>query len=324
MISLRSLVAATAISCLALTAQARVVGIATNPQGSLGYSVGTAVARVMQQYAHIPTRVVPTSGSSAYTPMLNRGDVEFGILSTFDVVNGYDGLHYFKGHKNRNLRLVGVIFPIHVGLAVRNDSPVKAIKDLKGLRTGSRFPAQVTALFSQTAQLATGGVTPGMMRGVPIPDMFKGMRMLGEGQLDVAVACITCGLIKQVNVALRSHGGVRFLSLPDTPKAKAIMNKIFTGSYQKLFHPAPPFTGIRAPTRVLAESAFLVTNKDVPASLIYRTLKALHAHKAELAATSPAMRGFDPGFMAEKNAVPYDSGAVKFYKEIGQWPPRGH
>jgi len=41
-----------------------------------------------------------------------------------------------------------------------------------------------------------------------------------------------------------------------------------------------------------------------------------------LLAASPAMRSFDPNAMSEDNVVPYHPGAEKYYKEIGQWPPK--
>ena len=322
MISLRSLIGATALAFLATTAQAQVLGIATNAQGSLYYSVGTAIAGVMQQKAKLTTRVQPLSGSTSYTPLINRGQVEFGLLNAVDVVNAYNGVDNFKGHKNADLRLVGVVFPIQNGIAVPNDSPVKSIADLKGLRLPSQFTAQSTMQYVQDSILATAGLSSADMKGFPVADQFKGMEALGAGKVDAALSCFTCAVAKEVDIALASHGGMRFLPLPDTPEATAAMKKVFSGARSRVFSPSPAFSGIHVPTRLFEYSSFLVASTHVPDDVVYKATKAIYENKAALVATTAAMKGFDPKFMAEANIVPYHPGAEKFYKEVGQWPPK--
>ncbi len=320
--SLKTFIGVVFLSCLATTAQAQVVGIATNAQGSLYYSVGAALAGVMQQKANIATRVVPLSGSSSYTPLINRGEIEFGLLNAVDVVNAFNGIDNFKDHKNQDLRLVGVIFPIQNGIAVANDSPVKSLKDLKGLRIASRFTAQSTMQFVQDSILASGGLSTTDMKVFPVADQFKGMEALGDGKVDAALSCFTCATAQEVNVNLSSHGGIRFLPLPEGPEAAAAMKKIFSGARSQVFTPSPGVPGILAPTRLFVYSSFLVASKKVSDDVVYKTLKAIYENKASLAATSAPMKGFDPATMAEPNPVPYHPGAEKFYKEIGQWPPK--
>ena len=322
MTMLRSLIGATALACVASMAQAQVLGIATNAQGSLYYSVGTAIAGVMQQKAGLPTRVQPMSGSSSYTPLVNRGEVEFGLLNAVDVGNAYNGVDNFKGRKNTDLLLVGVAFPIQNGIAVPKDSPVKSLADLKGLRIPNRFTAQSTMLFVQDAILANADLSTSDLKGFPVPDMFKGMQALGEGKVDAALSCFTCGTAKEVDVALASRGGMRFLPLPDSPEAMAAMRKVFPAARSRVFKPSPAFSGIDTPTRLFEYSAFLVSSKHVSADIVYKATKALHANKEMLAKASAPMRGFNPSAMAEPNLVPYHPGAEKFYREIGQWPPK--
>ena len=322
MTSLKSLIGAAALACLASMAQAQVVGIATNTQGSLNYSVGVAIAGAMQQKAGIQTRAVPLSGQSSYTPMINRGEIEFGMLNSVDVANAYEGRANFKGHKNPNLRLVGVMFPIQNGIAVPNDSPVKSIKDLKGLRMPSQFTAQSTVQIVQDAMLASAGLSTADMNGFPVAEMIKGMDALADGKVDAALSCFTCAKAKEVEVALASHGGLRFLPFPDSPEALAAMRKVFAGARTQVFNPSPAFTGIRKPTRLFVYSNFLVASKHVPDDVVYKAVKAIHGNKPMLVQSSVVMKSFDPDFMAEANPVPFHPGAEKFYKEIGQWPPK--
>ncbi len=320
--SFKSLIGATILLCAATVANAQVVGVATNPQGSLYYSVGAAVAGVIQQKGGITARVQPMSGSSAYAPLVGRGQVEFGLMNVIDVVNAHEGIINFKDRKNPELRLVGALFPITVGVAVPNDSPVKSIRDLKGLRVPSQFTAQNTFVFVQDAVLATGGLSIADMKPFPVADFTKGVVALGDGKVDAATGGLGTAVSHEANVALASRGGLRYLPLIDTPEAVVAMKKVFPGAYSKVIEPSPAYPGIVAPTRLMLYDAFLVTSTHVPADVVYKVTKAIYENKAALEAASAILKTFDPKEMAQANAVPYHPGAERFFKEAKQWPPK--
>jgi len=303
-------------------AQTQVVAIATLQQNTLYYSVGAAVAGVMQRKAELQTRVLPMSGSSIYAPLVDRGEVEFGLLNAVDVVHAYAGIENFKGHKNLGLRLVGVMFTLPLGVAVPADSPVKSIKDLKGMRMPSQFTAQSTISSVQDALLATGGLSTADMKQFPVANMYKGIDALAQGKVDASLFALGSAIVQETNASLSSHGGLRFLPLPDTPEAQAAMRKVFANAYTQVFDPKPAFVGVIAPTRLMVYSAFLVTNTKVPDDVVYKVTKVLYENKPMLTDSSATMKTFDPSMMAEASPVPYHPGAEKFYKEAGQWPPK--
>ena len=100
------------------------------------------------------------------------------------------------------------------------------------------------------------------------------------------------------------------------------MRKVFSGAYTQEFQPSPTTPGVIGPTRLMAFSAFLMTSAHVPDDVVYRITKAIYESKDTMAATSAMMRSFDPSLMAEANEVPFHPGAEKFYREVGQWPPK--
>ncbi|MBI4293429.1 MAG: TAXI family TRAP transporter solute-binding subunit [Betaproteobacteria bacterium] len=322
MSSLKSLIAAAALSCIAMMAQAQVVTIATNPQGSFYYSVGAAIAGLLQEKGGVSARVQPMSGSTGYTPLVNRGNIEFGLLNSSDIGYAYTGTETFKGHPNTDIRLVGALFPIKVGITVANDSPYKSIKDLKGARMPSNFTSQSVIAITQNAMLAMGGLSIDDMKRFPVSDYTKGMQALGEGKIDAAQFCLGCGTAQEANVALASRGGLRFLPLPDGPESLAEMRKVFPTGYTEVFKPAPNAPGVLVPTRGMVFSGFMITSKHVSNDLVYKATKLIYENKPSLANASPMMRGFDPKMMDEASSVPYHPGAEKFYREVGEWPPK--
>jgi len=320
--SFRSLLGAIILSCTVPVASAQVVGVATNPQGSAYYSVGAAIAGVIQQKGGIVARVQPMSGSSAYAPLVNRGQVEFGLMNVIDVVNAYEGIINFKDRKNPDLRLVGALFPIIVGMAVPNNSPIKSISELKGQRVPTQFTAQNTFAYVQNALLANGGVSIGDMKPFPVSEYTKGAIALSDGKVDTATVNPSTGVAQEVNLALSSRGGLRFLPLISTAQAVAAMQKVFPGAYLKVIQPTPGYPGITAPIHLMLYDAFLVTSSHVPEDVVYKVTKAIYENKAALEGAAATMKAFDPSVMAQANAVPYHAGAEKFFKEAKQWPPK--
>ena len=327
-LTVRTIALAVVAVLAAPQASAQVVVIGTNPQGSNYYAAGVAIAKLGQERLGQQFRVQPSGGSTGYIPLVDRGELDFGITSVQEMEFSYRGVDTFEGKPNAELRLVGAIFPLIVGLGVAADSAVKRVADLKGMRIPSDFPAQTVTIYNQDAMLATGGLATAQLERVPIPNQVKGVEALGEGRVDVAVAVavavvsLSQGVTREAHVKLASRGGVRVLSLDDSPQAIAALRKVLRRGYVQTLMPSPALVGVLAPTKTLYLSAFLFTHANASDDLNYGLAKAMHANKPELAAAAPALTQFDPAFMAEAHEVPYHRGAEKFYREVGQWPPR--
>ena len=67
----------------------------------------------------------------------------------------------------------------------------------------------------------------------------------------------------------------------------------------------------------------LFASNKTPDDVVYKVVKALHDNAAEFGKVFPPLRLFDKDDMAQVvPGVDYHPGAIKFYKEIGQWPPK--
>lgn len=322
MISFKNLLGIAILSGAATAASAQVVGVATNPQGSAYYSVGAAIAGVVQQKGGIVARVQPMSGSTAYAPLVGRGQVEFGLMNVIDVVNAYEGVINFKDRKNPDLRLVGALFPITVAMGVPGNSPIRSIAELKGQRIPTQFTAQSTFAFVQNAMLANGGVAIGDVKPFPVAEYTKGTSALADGKVDAAPINPQTGAAQELHVALSSRGGLRYLPFSEAPEAVTAIQKVFPGAYLKMMAPSGGLAGITAPTRLMFYDAFLVTSTHVPDEVVYKVTKAVYENKVMLEAAAATLKAFDPSTMAQANTVPYHPGAEKFFKEAKQWPPK--
>ena len=127
----------------------------------------------------------------------------------------------------------------------------------------------------------------------------------------------------KVKQAAASVGGIRALPVPNTPEAIKAMRKYVPGSYLTLLKPSPILDGIVEPTEVMAYDVVLFTRANMPEDVIYRITKAIHDNKNGLASVFRPMVGFEPENMAMNyDDLQYHPGAIKYFREIGQWPPR--
>jgi TRAP transporter TAXI family solute receptor len=307
---------------IAAPAGAQVYSMGSNPQGSLFFQASAAVAKVAHEKLAMQIRVQPMAGSSTYIPLINSGEVDFGLTNVDDTLNSYRGTGNFDGKPNKNLRILSVMFPLPLGILVPADSPAKAVKDIKGMRIGSGYPGQTTGRVLQDAILASVGLTMADMRAVPVVNLFQAVEQLGKGSIDAAVIGPPVSQIQQANVDLASRGGVRFISLDDTPQALAAMRKFLPVKIMTM-NPAPVLVGVVAPTNFMTYSIYLSTNAKSNDEAMYKLVKALHENADELKKITPVLNRFNPKEMTEKVDVPWHPAAIKFYTDIGQWPPKG-
>jgi hypothetical protein len=319
---LKFAIAAAVASSVAATAQAQQVRvIAANPQGSIFYAASVVFGKLMDEKLKMQVRVQPMAGSSTYIPLLNRAEADFGLTNVDDARSSFKGEGNFR-QANPNLRLTAVAFPLTLGVMVVNDSPIKTIADLKGKTLPWGYNAQTTGRVLQEAVLASAGLTMKDVKTVPTQSLFSGVDLLGEGKVDAATISVGTGQGQQANLKMASHGGIRFLNMDSSPEAIARVRKVLPAR-PFVVQPAPHAVGIIGPTTIMAYSIFLSTSDKMPEDVVYNLVKMLHASKEDMVKGNPVFRNFDPKQMTEEIGVPWHPGAIKFYKEIGQWPPKG-
>src|SRR3954447_23955152 len=117
-------------------ANAQTLGVATMQPGSLNHTTGTAIAKVIKEKAGLNALVQPTAGESVIIPIVARGEAEFGIANSLEV------LVSTEGGKLSELRLIGAIHPLSTAYFVRKSSPMKTLADLRGKKVVFGFSAQ--------------------------------------------------------------------------------------------------------------------------------------------------------------------------------------
>ncbi len=310
--------AVAAALCLAAPASAQIYSLGTGKQGFFTYSAGAAIAKVAAD-GGLNLRVKPFGGTSAYVPGVNAGEQQFGLANELETHFAVTGTMIYKGKPQPNLRVVAVLTPLYSEFLVAKDSPIKSIADLKGKRVPSGYASQRVLQVLTMGALANGGLSMKDVQGVPVPNVVGGANEYLQGKADVFMFAVGSGKVAEVN----AKKPVRVLAVDHSKAAMDRMRKFIPVAYATILKPGKGRAGVDQPTWVYAYDYLVLANDKVPDDVVYKLTKLLHDHKKELAANFGALHGFDPNRMSkEMKPAQFHPGAIKYYKEIGEWPPK--
>jgi TRAP transporter TAXI family solute receptor len=306
-------VAAVMLSTIS-SANAQPMGIGTSPQGTLTYTLGAAVSKALAESANIQSRVQPSAGTGVMVPLVNSGEIDIGFCNAREFYDSYYGVGSSDKRPNKNLRAVAVLFPLTVGLLVRNDSPIKSVKDLKGRTIAYGFQSQEVIRIIVDGLLANAGLTVNDMKSVLVPNLIRGMDELVAGRVEVAIFAVGQAKVAEAEAAV----GIRFLPADDSPAAVDAMLKVVQVGYVEKVAPAPNLPGVRD-TLPLAHYDYVVfANKDVAVERIKTLTKVVAEQKDAMAKVLPLFRRLKVERMySSKLQVPYHEGAIAYFKEKG-------
>jgi TRAP transporter TAXI family solute receptor len=297
------------------------IAIAVPPAGSIYNSTAAAIGKVLAEKAGIKLTLQALGGSSQFLPIVNAGEVPFGIANVYETSLGVTGEEYFKGRPIKNIRSVAILYPLRNTIFVKKDSKYKKLADLKGTRGPVGFTSQKVLTAVTNAALAPGGITLKDVQGVQVSNIIANANAFKEGRTDFFVFALGGAPVREADATV---GGVRALFVPrKTPEIVAAIKKQVPVAYLRYEKPGKANFGLLEPGYLVSYGVNLFASTKTPDDVVYKVVKALHDHAAEFGKVFPPLRLFDKNDMAQVIAgVDYHPGAVKFYKEIGQWPPK--
>jgi len=320
-----ALVVALAASALAVRASAqgplpKSVTVGTNPAGTVYFALASGIAKVVSGAAGYQMVVQPHAGTSTMLPLINSGEMEFGIQNGVDLWLAYRGPAYQIGGRNPfahspNVRLVMRGAPLMVGLLVRKESPIKNVHDVKGKRFTGEYRAHLAVWYNMFGHLASAGLTWSDVKVVPVNTVNDGVDALLQGRADVTQHALNSAKVKEADAAV----GVRHISDDCSPHGEARMKKAVPGYYPRIVKPGA-ITGVVEDTCVVAYDTYFFAGKAVPDQVVEAALKAVWEGGEQLVPIHPMFKEWTQDRAVDPDAsIPYHPGAVRFYKERNVW-----
>jgi uncharacterized protein len=314
----RGMLAAAVLTLGVVTAAAaQQVAMGTSPPGSIYHQTGSVVAQLLNEKGGVTATLQPFASPNVYIPSVNAGEIQLGMANVAEISYAVEGSDHFAGRPHGDLRVVAVAYPLRTAIFVRKDSDIKDLKDLKGRRAVDGFTSQRIILPLLEAMYATVGLTRKDLRPLQVPNVVAGADAFAAGKVDMFFFALGAPKPREVDASV---GGIRMLSLPNTPQAAEAVKKHYPYGYLRLEHPGPGNVGVLEPSYSLAYDALVFAGSKTPDQVVYQTAKVMFENAKQMGETAPPLRLFDPKAMAKDLGVlQYHPAAVKFYKEVGVW-----
>jgi TRAP transporter TAXI family solute receptor len=296
------------------------VTVGTNPPGTVFYAIGSGLGKVVTDGGAVRMTVQPYTGSSTFLPLLNTGELEFGVVNAVDMVLAHRGPAFTIGGRNPyphapNLRLVMRGAPLLIGLLVKRDAPIRTIQDVRGKRVTGEYPAHLAVWYNMLGLLTSGGLTWRDVKVVPVPAVNDGLDALVQGRADVSTFALGGAKVKEADVAV----GVRHLSIDCSPEGERRLRVAVPGYYPRWVRKGEA-TGVVEDTCVIAYDLYLASGTSVADGVVDGVLRAVWERIDRLAPIHPIFKEWTRERAAAADVtIPYHAAAVRFFKEQRVW-----
>jgi TRAP transporter TAXI family solute receptor len=297
-------------------AQAQTIGVGATKGGAVN-QMATAISKVVSSHAGFQLRPIPMASTQALIPVVNGGELEFAMGNMMQVTMAVSGTGMSEGTKYENLRMVATMIPFRWGMAVRADSDIHTIADLRGKRIPHGHDAGPLFHFLYVGILANGGLTYDDVERVPVVLFREGWNAFKQGKVDVALTGVGSGIMKEMNATI--SGGIRYIPFDDSPAAGKRMLEQTPKTYFLVVEPAPGLDGVVAPTKLAVYDYTLYASTATPEDIVYNVVKAIYEHESEFKEAGALFRTYSTGNLSREQGIPYHPGAEKYYREAGAW-----
>jgi len=310
--------AAAGALAFATTASAQTFGIGSTKAGAVAQITATISKAVSEHAPGVQMRKQTMGGTQQYIPVVNAGELGFGISNISQYYMSQKGVGLSEGKKYTDLRLIATMMKFTVSPVVGVKSGINRVADLKGKRIASGFKGSPLFTYITSGALATDNLTYDDVKKVPQVGLVQHWRAFISGKVDMAIAAAGTGWVKQMQAKI--DGGVKHLSFDESPEALKRMQKWFPRAEWQIVKPAKGLTGVLKPTNFVSYDFLLWTHKGMSDAVAYKVAKVMHTQEKQLKAGGPLWRSFEANARLQKDhGFPYHPGAVNYYKEAGLW-----
>lgn len=292
------------------------ISIGTAPWGGAFYSVGAAIADVLDAERDVGgwrhARAESTGGTLENLRRLENGDFEVAMANssiTYFAVRGEQGFE-----RPYQVKSIMTLFPLIAMFVTRKDSGVESIADLKGKRVvvgpeGAGFEYFIRLILREH------GVEYG-----DFDDVYAGMQTSVGYMQDENVSATFLGGGKVSPAITSAASTMDILLVPYGEEERTALVKRYP-----FFHPVTiPAETYRGQTEDFAGmkvgSAQLLVRADARDEFVYRVTKIIYEGRERIAETHAAGKSINAVNAVRYEGTEFHPGAIRYYQEIGIWP----
>ena len=287
----------------------------TSSIGSSIYTMAVGMGDIINKKIGINVAVEPVGGSDANVNALADKKVDIGILNSYAGVSGFQGVGNFAKRGEVPLRILVQGSESIRQLVVRDASGIKTLADLKGKTVIGKRKSLQELEQVLNAMLKASGVDPKDVNIIETAQTGQACEALKLGTADAAV--LPGGVGSSTFIDLAESTPVTWLPIPDD-KLSAVIKELGS-AFHKVVIPKGTYKGQEQDAAFPSMTVNLTVLDTFPEDTAYDITKTIMESKTELKAVHATGKHW--GNSIENPAVPYHSGAVKYFKEKNMWTP---
>ena len=287
------------------------VRIGTSSMGGGFYSVGTALAQVLNdKLKNIQANAQATGGSATNCNLLQRGEIELGLVQTPVIVQAYKGAGKFKGRAIKGLRIVTSIYHTRFHIVVNKRSGINSVKDFRG-KTIDFGPVGGGIEYNTLLLMKAYGLS---MKDVKTEHLGRSevIQDLKTRRID-AIVWATSVPNSHITDAMLS-GKCKLIGI-DKDKIKVILRE--HPELVRSVLPAGSYPGQKGTIPTVSAVAMLLTYQSVPENLVYQITKTIFTSLPDLRERFKYWKETSLKTALEWRGIPIHPGALKYYREVG-------
>ena len=284
------------------------IRIATGGVGGVYAAYGEAYQAVLaEDLPGLDVRLDNSSGSVDNLTRLAQGRADLTFISA-DTAYLVPQLEQ-AAHAPGRIRAIARVYDEYVQVAVRADSPIRTLADLRGKRvsTGSAGSSVEITAGRLLAAANMNDTTDIVRRRLSVAESAWGLETGG-----VDAFFWVGGLPTGAVAALADMEPIRLLPLD---RYVDTLHRRYGSFYQPAVVPAGTYQGV-PDTRTTAVPSYLLASSALSSSLVYRLTAALFGHQPEIAIRVPSGRVLDVRSAISTEAIPLHPGAVRYYRSV--------
>ncbi len=279
---------------------------------SSGYAHGVLFAKAVNQAypGEITITVVETGGWIENLSRMRQGLLKLAQVNPVSAYTAYHGLFDFKDQKNPNIRMLATTAISTFTFVAAKDTGITTIEGLHGKKMGMN-PLTTSERLGRMF-LEANGIMPDYKWGGTASNLEAMKARTVDswsrpGFRDGAIAELA--LTRPLNF------------LPITEEHLKKYNEKYPAHGKGIISPAGQYRGHDKDYLTLAFVEGEMADKEIPADVIYKILKAVYAKRMDMVKVDASFREGGladfPKLTMEYCDVPLHPGAIKFYRELG-------
>lgn len=160
-------------ACAQQEASPKLIAMTTYGVGTAGFTSVSILAECIEGKTGMTCKTIPVAEEIPRVLMVLKGDAQYSFNTAGSVFNFSRGLEDYKTWGATRVRCVWRGAPTGSGLAVRGNSDMYKVSDVKGKRVAV-ISSSPGAMANTQACLAYGNLTLNDVRQVPVPSVSSG------------------------------------------------------------------------------------------------------------------------------------------------------